>query len=323
MRRLDEAGQRTLVQTATPVNKYPEFVGYIVQRLRTLCPMMGRRKIAEVLARAGLHLGSTTVQRLSWRPGPGDDDACDAPARQRRQLVAKAPNDDWSLDLTVVPTQAGFWTMLKPFAWLQCWPFCCWVAVVADTFSRRAIGFAVFRRQPTAKDVTAMLRRAVVASGGTPRYILTDKGKQFDCLAFKRWCRDRGIRPRYGAVGKPGSIALVERFIRSVKDECTRRLVMPMSVARLRQELSLYAYWYNHHRPHQGLAGRTPDEVHSHRRPANERSRYEPRSGWPRDSECAAPWAAVQGRSGAVLQLSVSTLEGRQHLPVVKLHRAA
>ena len=65
MKRLDEGKERALVCTPTPVNKYPDFIRYLVRRLRTLCPTMGMRKIAEVLARAGLHLGSTTVQRMS------------------------------------------------------------------------------------------------------------------------------------------------------------------------------------------------------------------------------------------------------------------
>lgn len=37
---------------------------YTVQRLKTLCPSMGKVKIALTLARAGLDLGSTTVGRM-------------------------------------------------------------------------------------------------------------------------------------------------------------------------------------------------------------------------------------------------------------------
>jgi len=84
--------------------------------------------------------------------------------------------------------------------------------------------------------------------------------------------------------GKYGSIAVVERFIRSMKNECCRRIVVPMRVAKLRVEVSLYFVWYNHHRPHQELGGRTPDEVYSHREPANEERRYEPRQKWPRET---------------------------------------
>jgi hypothetical protein len=56
--------QDTLVQLREPVNKFPDFVRYAVQRLKTLCPSMGKVKMAEMLCRAGLHLGKTTVGRM-------------------------------------------------------------------------------------------------------------------------------------------------------------------------------------------------------------------------------------------------------------------
>ena len=64
MKRVDEQGPHALVQLREPVNKFPEFVRYVVQRLKALCPMMGKVKIAQTLARASLHLGPTTVGRM-------------------------------------------------------------------------------------------------------------------------------------------------------------------------------------------------------------------------------------------------------------------
>ena len=61
MHRLDEEGPAALVQTSEPMNKFPEFVGYIVRRLKLLCPTMGKIRIANVLCRAGLHLGPMRV----------------------------------------------------------------------------------------------------------------------------------------------------------------------------------------------------------------------------------------------------------------------
>jgi Integrase core domain len=116
---------------------------------------------------------------------------------------------------------------------------------------------------------------------------------------------------------------VVERFIRSMKNECCRRIVVPMRVTKLLVGVSLYFVWYNHHRPHQGLGGRTRDEVYFHREPANEERRYEPRRNWPRDSACAEPWAKLNGRRGLRLDPRVSYLEGCRHLPVVALQRAA
>ena len=68
MRRVDDEGPDALVQLREPVNKFPDFVRYAVQRLKTLCPSMGKVKIAQTLCRAGLHLGSTTVGRILKEP---------------------------------------------------------------------------------------------------------------------------------------------------------------------------------------------------------------------------------------------------------------
>ena len=67
----------------------------------------------------------------------------------------------------------------------------------------------------------------------------------FFCKGFRRWCRRRGIRLRYGAVGKHGSIALIERFFRTLKNECTRRILIPFRRDRMQVELRLFMRWYN------------------------------------------------------------------------------
>jgi hypothetical protein len=42
------------VNAAVPVNKFPDFVAAMVTKLKRLFPIMGRRRIAAFLARAGL-----------------------------------------------------------------------------------------------------------------------------------------------------------------------------------------------------------------------------------------------------------------------------
>ena len=56
--------------------------------------------------------------------------------------------------------------------------------------------------------------------------------------------------------------------------------------------------------------------------PANRKPRFEPRARWPRGSPCAA-LGLVRGSPGARLKLKISFLNGRKHLPLVKLARAA
>jgi hypothetical protein len=63
-----------------------------------------------------------------------------------------------------------------------------------------------------------MLGRAVAAAGKAPRHIVCDQGRQSRCDGFKRWCRRKGIKPpRYGAIGKHGSLAVIERLILTLK----------------------------------------------------------------------------------------------------------
>ena len=246
-----------------------------------------------------------------------------ADAKPVRLVTAKYPNHVWHVDLTLVPTVAGFWTACLPFALPQCWPFCWWVAAVVDHFSRRVMGVAVWKKVPTSIQVRAFLGRAIHRTGVAPKYLICDKGSQFWCDGFKARCRRRSIRPRFGAVGQHGSVAIIERFIRTMKDECTRRILVPFRLARMRSEVLSFAGWYNGCRPHTSLGGRTPDERYRRIPAACRRPRLEPRVGWPADSSCAAPQAKVRGKPGQRLELVVSFHEGRQHLPVVALKKVA
>jgi transposase InsO family protein len=327
MRRVDERGERALIQTADPVNRVPDFVRYLVRQLKMLLPSMGKVRMAQVLARAGLHLGATTIARISTETEPLSDDALGAAteidALTTRVVTAKYPGHTMHLDLTTVPTWSGFWVPWLPFSLPQSWPFCWWVAVAVDRFSRAVVGFAVFLGRPTSADVQRFLDRAIRTTGSPPKYIISDRGRQFWCQSYKRWCRRRGIQPRFGAVGKYGSIAVVERFMRSLKSECTRWIVVPLQLEAMRHELGLYVYWYNQHRPSMALGGRTPQEVYDAARPANAKPRFEPRLRWPRQSPCAAPRTRIKGVQGGRLRLIVGYLEERKHLPVVELRRAA
>jgi transposase len=249
LKRIDEKGAAALVQLPQPpVNKLPQYVSHVVRRLKTLCPAMGKVKIAQTLARAGLHLGATTVGRMlkggedvahltssadplpdagdtvgpSCREGPSEKEATadvsgtlrvpllpdgtrsvpDTKASKPRVVTAKRPNHLWHADLTLVSTALGFWTSWMPFALPQCWPFCWWVAGAVDHFSRRVMGFAVFKSQPTSAEVRAFLGRTARTAGTAPKHLVVDKGVQFWNPGFKAWCKRKGIQPRFGAIGQ-------------------------------------------------------------------------------------------------------------------------
>jgi transposase InsO family protein len=323
--RLDEDGPDALLRIPESVNKFPAFVRYIVQRLQALCPLLGKVKIAQILARAGLHLGVTTVGRLRRQPpapAPAPAPASE-PMPSARRVTAKRPNHVWHVDLTTVPTATGFWTSWLPLALPQLWPFAWWLGVVIDHHSRRALGFAVFRKPPTSEQVRQFLGRVMASVAAVPKYLVADSGVQFACAGFKQWCRRRGIRQRRGAVGQHGSIAIAERFILTLKDCCLRILsVVPLRLRAFRREVELFFAWYND-RPHMTLQGATPDEVYFGRRPACRAPRFEPRAARPRGSPCAKPQALVKGQAGVLLSVTVTFVAGRRHLPRVTLRRVA
>ena len=60
-----------------------------------------------------------------------------------------------------------------------------------------------------------------------------------------------------------------------------KMILVPFRLAGMRRELALYSTWYNEHRPHAWLGGRTPAEVYDSLPPATALPRFEPRSRWP------------------------------------------
>ena len=131
-----------------------------------------------------------------------------------------------------------------------------------------------------------------------------------------------GILPRFGAVGRHGSISVVERFHRTFK-ELLAEIVVPEDQAEFEREARLIIHWYNERRPHATLVGRTPNEVYFSRPPASERPRLEPHERWPRGSPCARPQVDIKGGPGDPIVFEIDCLEGSRHLPVICARRAA
>ena len=103
-----------------------------------------------------------------------------------------------------------------------------------------------------------------------------------------------------------------------------RKLLVPYGVAQMREEVRVFCLWYNGVRPHSSLGGATPDEVYFGVKPARDGPRFEPRKRFPlRLKPSKSAPQAVRSKRGVKLELHVSHFEGRKHLPVVVLRRAA
>ena len=108
---------------------------------------------------------------------------------------------------------------------------------------------------------------------------------------------------------------MIERFIKSLQEEWLRCLIIPLRLDAMRADLSVYMSWFNEHRPHQALEGKTPMEVYHHLASVNAAPRFEPRTKWP-----------MRGRRGATTvrtALVVTYHKGRRQLPIFELRQAA
>jgi transposase InsO family protein len=288
---------------------------------------MGKVRVSQLLARAGLHLSASTVRRIVQEPpaSPEPDGAAKSGVEPEkssgRTVTARYPHHVWNIDHTVVPTAAGFWVPWIPFACLQVWPFCWWLTLVMDHFSRKVVGFEVFTKQPSEDEVCLLLDATVAKVGRAPKYTVTDQGVQFG-QAFRDWCARHGVKPRFGAIGKTGSIAVLERFNLTLKTEGTSRILVPYDIVAMRAEVARFIRWYAEFRTHQGLRGATPSEVYQGRLSACRGPRFEPRARYParKGKKAAMP---LRAGCGDKLELVVSYFERARHLPVVELKAAA
>jgi hypothetical protein len=118
--------------------------------------------------------------------------------------------------------------------------------------------------------------------------------------------------------------ALGRLFAKNAAVDCESFIAfVPLVQSAFHHELSLFFDWYNQDRAHTTLKGATRNEVYFKRRLANRNPRFEPRGAYPRGSPCAKPQTLVKGQPGVVLDLEVTFVSGRRHLPRVTLRRAA
>ena len=86
----------------------------------------------------------------------------------------------------------------------------------------------------------------------------SDHGPEFSKWFTKMVTVD-GITHRHSRVRRPNDNAHLERFNRTLQNECLSRV--PRSLKAYRKEIPEYLYYYNNERPHMGLNFKTPAEV--------------------------------------------------------------
>ena len=92
--------------------------------------------------------------------------------------------------------------------------------------------------------------------GIQPRFLLHDRDKCFSG-GFDLALKHAGVEPIRTPYHAPNANAFAERWIRSVREECLRHLVL-FGIKSLCRVVRAYQRFHNKHRPHQGIGNQLP-----------------------------------------------------------------
>ena len=226
MRLLDEEFTRHTFKGVIGLRDHLRLAGHVVneKRVRRLVRLMGHEPVYP-------------KPRLSL-PGEG---ATRYPYLLRER-PATAPNEVWSTDITYVPMAKGF----------------LYLAAVLDWHSRYVLSWQL----SNSLDVGFCLQALDQALQKAPApYIFnSDQGSQFTSQAYEAALLAAGCRISRDGRGRATDNAFIERLWRTVKWE--HIYLNPADDGHhLFTQLEAYFAYYNHHRPHQSLAGKTPAQV--------------------------------------------------------------
>ena len=77
---------------------------------------------------------------------------------------------------------------------------------------------------------------------------------------FGRWFIDRIKKDhRYTRIGKPNDNAHIERFNRTLQEECLDKILVDVKI--INKNLKLYMQYYNYERVHAGINYKIPMQV--------------------------------------------------------------
>ena len=102
---------------------------------------------------------------------------------------------------------------------------------------------------------------------GAPKHLISDQAPVFVGDAFAELLDQWNIKPRFGAVGKHGSIAVTERVIKMLKYEWLRCVPIIKGLDHLALLCTEFESWYNTWRPHMALEGLRPDDLYYSHKP--------------------------------------------------------
>lgn len=227
--------------------------GKVVAAIRLVAaahPAWGVRKVWAILRREhDLRVGKNRVYALMKAEGlllPPDGNRLPSP---RGTVAVEEPNRLWATDLTTVYTLDDGWVGVTP---------------TVDCGCRSALGIVVAKEQD-ARTLLESMRSALEAEFGSPEAVpdglewRSDHGPQFTGGDARDLCRDWKVTHTFAPIGRPTGNSVVERFIRTLKEEVLW-IQDFRTVEDVRRAVEAWLPTYNARRPHQALAYQTPAE---------------------------------------------------------------
>jgi len=160
-----------------------------------------------------------------------------------RDVAVVRPDQVWAADITYLRLYRG-WAYL---------------VAILDWYSRYVVAWEMSVTLEAAFCVAAL--EAALGTGRRPEIVNTDQGSQFTSEAWTGLVEASGIAVSMDGRGRAFDNIFVERLWRTVKYEDVY-LKDYQTPAEGRLGLGRYFGFYNHERPHQSLAYRTPAEVY-------------------------------------------------------------
>ncbi|MGE3873405.1 MAG: IS3 family transposase [Parvibaculaceae bacterium] len=229
--------------------------------IQTIClrhKYYGYRRVTQVLRRHGYIVNAKKVLRLMREdnllalrrkpflvPPSAKPEAFLIVPNLIRGLIPSAPDQIWVADITYVHLARAF----------------CYLAVILDAFSRKAVGWALEPGLDVSLAMAALDR--ALAKRQPPKGNLihhSDRGVQYASLAYRQRLASHDVQVSMSQPGNPFDNAKAESFMKTLKtEEINARSFTSIAEARSHID-DFIANIYNRERLHSALGYRSPLE---------------------------------------------------------------